>query len=52
MGYRYARCLIRESFDYQLLVGGDAEGFHLAVEVGAFEAEGFGGAGYVAVAAV
>ena len=35
-----------------LVVGGDAEGFHLAVEVGAFEAEGFGGAGDVAVAAV
>jgi len=30
----------------------DAQGFHLAVEVGAFEAEGFGGAGDVAAAAV
>jgi hypothetical protein len=35
-----------------LLAGADAEGFHFAVEVGAFEAEGFGGAAYVAVAAV
>src|SRR5215472_15756176 len=30
----------------------DAEGFHFAVEVGAFEAEGFGGAADVAVGAV
>jgi hypothetical protein len=30
----------------------DAEGFHFAVEVGAFEAEGFGGAAYVAVSAI
>ena len=30
----------------------DAEGFHFAVEVGAFEAEGFGGAADVAMGAV
>src|SRR5215469_4469173 len=35
-----------------LLAQVDAEGFHFAVEVGAFEAEGFGGAGDVAVGAV
>ncbi len=35
-----------------LLAGADAEGFHFAVEVGAFEAEGLGGAGDVAHAAV
>lgn len=31
----------------QLIRGGDAEGFHFAVEVGAFEAEGGGGLGHV-----
>ncbi len=35
-----------------LLAGADAEGFHFAVEVGAFEAEGLGGPGDVAHAAV
>jgi len=29
------------------LGGGDAEGFHFAVEVGAFEAESAGGAGHI-----
>lgn len=36
----------------RLFLDGDAEGAHFAVEVGAFEAEGFGGAGDVAVALV
>ena len=35
-----------------LLLDADAEGFHFAVEVAAFEAKGFGGAGDVAVALV
>ena len=37
---------------YFLLAEVDAEGFHFAVEVGAFEAQGFGGARDVAVGAV
>ena len=36
----------------ELFLDADAEGFHFAVEVGAFEAEGFGGAADVAVALV
>ena len=32
-----------------LLFCGDSEGLHFAVEMTALEAEGFGGAGYVAV---
>ncbi len=49
--------LFREVFggmalDSPLLLDAYAEGFHLAVEVGAFEAQGFGGAGDVAVVLV
>jgi len=37
----------RSAFRGGLVWGGDAEGFHFAVEVGAFEADGGGGLGHV-----